>query len=304
MADWAHKKVDEILEEIDERLESEYIQTQKQVDKEFSDYMEQFEDEREQKRQELAKAAFAIWVTVRIMSGRKWANARDKIANTYVMGNQRAANVINGYTNGIFMLNRNFMAAVVDKVTGRRGTFGKFTTDNLKMLWGNNELWRKANIYVPKDQRWHKQKIKSAIRKGIENGESIPQIQKRLQKIGISDEVVAKRTARTAVTGAQNAGRMQTFREAEKAGIRMMKVWIATNDSRTRDTHRALDGDTIPVDEEFDNGLMYPGDTSTGDPAEYMNCRCTLGSEIEGTDDADIRDSFDESDFEVWVEDL
>ena len=304
-ADWAHRKADEVLDEIDERLAKEYAETQAQADKELEEYLDQFEDERKQKRQELATAAFAIWAFGKILSGRKWAKARDKIANIYVNGNQRSASVINGYTNGVFKQNYDFLSFVMGRKLGDVSRFNPFNMDRLKELWKERELWRKANIYVPKDQRWHKQKIKSAVQKGIKNGESIDKITKRLQNVGISDEVAARRTARTAVTGAQNAGRLQSCRDAIKKGINVEKIWMATNDNRVRPSHRALDGEHVPVEEEFSNGLMYPGDAN-GAPEEYMNCRCRMDSllvDIETGDEYDSADSyFDETDFDEWME--
>jgi uncharacterized protein with gpF-like domain len=56
---------------------------------------------------------------------------------------------------------------------------------------------------------------------------------------------------------------------------------MATLDSRTRDSHRLMDGETVGVNEEFSNGLMYPGDPS-GDPSEVYNCRCTVVSVVDG----------------------
>jgi len=38
-------------------------------------------------------------------------------------------------------------------------------------------------------------------------------------------------------------------------------------DSRERDSHIAMEGDTVPWDQLYSNGQMIPGDT------EY-NCRC------------------------------
>lgn len=304
-ADWAHRKADEVLDEIDERLAEEYAETQAKADKELKEYLNQFEDKRKQKRQELSNAAFAIWAFGKILSGNKWAKARDKITDVYVNGNKKAADVINKYTDGIFKQNYDFLSFVMGKKIKDTSKFNPFKLDELKKLWKERELWRKANIYVPKDQRWHKQKIKAAIQQGIKNGESIDQITKRLQNVGINDEVAARRTARTAVTGAQNAGRLQSCRDAIKKGINVEKIWMATNDNRTRPSHRDLDGEHVPVEQEFSNGLMYPGDAN-GDPSEYMNCRCRMDAllvDIETGDEYDSADSyFDETDFEDWME--
>ena len=53
------------------------------------------------------------------------------------------------------------------------------------------------------------------------------------------------------------------------------KVWVATKDKRTRDTHAALDGESMGIDQPFSNGLQYPGDPN-GPPEEVINCRCAM----------------------------
>ena len=91
----------------------------------------------------------------------------------------------------------------------------------------------------------------------------------------------AIRSARTIVTGAENKGRQDSYARAEADGIILQKEWIATNDSRTRHSHAALDGAMIDQDKKFGNGLMYPGDPS-GRPEETWNCRCTVAAVVKG----------------------
>lgn len=58
-------------------------------------------------------------------------------------------------------------------------------------------------------------------------------------------------------------------------GIEILKEWVATLDERTRDSHRDLDGERVPQDKPFSNGLMYPADRN-GEAGEVFNCRCTM----------------------------
>ena len=54
--------------------------------------------------------------------------------------------------------------------------------------------------------------------------------------------------------------------------------WLATSDSRTRPTHRAAEGQRVPVGQPFIVGgaeLRFPGDPS-GPPQEVIQCRCTM----------------------------
>ena len=65
---------------------------------------------------------------------------------------------------------------------------------------------------------------------------------------------------------------------AKATGLRLEKVWLATNDARTRDTHRQLDGQVVPVDADFIvNGkqMSKPGDPRGG-AREVVNCRCAV----------------------------
>ena len=84
----------------------------------------------------------------------------------------------------------------------------------------------------------------------------------------------AERIARTETTGAYNAGAYQAQIEAE-VGARM---WVATPDGATRETHLDMSGTCVGLDEAFrfpDGELLFPGDPS-GPAAETINCRCTV----------------------------
>ena len=58
------------------------------------------------------------------------------------------------------------------------------------------------------------------------------------------------------------------------------KTWLAIIDKVTRDTHREVNGKTIPIDQPFEVGeslLQFPRDESLGaGPEEIVNCRCSV----------------------------
>lgn len=105
---------------------------------------------------------------------------------------------------------------------------------------------------------------------------------KELDAGGMSFMDRMKRDARTAVTGLD--GMMATRAMAEQGFTR--KRWVTRHDNRVRDTHRAADGDTLPLSEAFIVGgypLQYPGDRN-GPAGETVNCRCVLvGTRWRGT---------------------
>lgn len=91
------------------------------------------------------------------------------------------------------------------------------------------------------------------------------------------------------VTGAKNAGRIDSYLRAQSMGIKMKQVWMATLDDRTHDSHAMMDGEKVDPGKKFSNGCRYPGDPE-GAPGEIYNCRCTLVAEVEGSDAYDPSD--------------
>lgn len=69
------------------------------------------------------------------------------------------------------------------------------------------------------------------------------------------------------------------FQDAILTG-KTQKTWVAIIDKVTRDSHRDVNGTTIPIDEPFQVGdslMMYPHDESMGaGPEEIVNCRCSM----------------------------
>lgn len=93
----------------------------------------------------------------------------------------------------------------------------------------------------------------------------------------------AETIARTESLRAVHEGTQQLYTQAidngDIAAENMVRTWHSGNSSRTRDSHRAMDGQKRGMDEPFESGngnaLMYPGDPSA--PAnDTVNCRCTV----------------------------
>jgi HK97 family phage portal protein len=124
-----------------------------------------------------------------------------------------------------------------------------------------------------------KNDIKDALKKGVEEGESIPDMAKRLGGVFEdykANKYKAERIARTEVISMNNAGALESMNQA---GMEK-KEWITAIDERTRDAHKKADGQAVKVDEPFEVGgeeLMFPGDRR-GSGENVINCRCTLGA--------------------------
>lgn len=86
------------------------------------------------------------------------------------------------------------------------------------------------------------------------------------------------RSITIAETETNNAANNDEYLEAKENGM-TQKTWVAFHDNKTRETHREVDGTTIPIDDMFQVGmaeLMYPCDETNGydNPEELVNCRC------------------------------
>jgi len=68
------------------------------------------------------------------------------------------------------------------------------------------------------------------------------------------------------------------LKEAVELG-KSRKTWRTVGDKAVRDTHKAVEGKTIPLDKPFIVGgyeMMVPRDPEVDAPEETVNCRCWL----------------------------
>ena len=221
--------------------------------------------------------------------------------------NQIATDYINGKLPDIYRVNyeqawRDLSAADYEVPTGIRWDIrneemmrdlanGEIVLPDVPPNSGALSLTKRL-INREKDTAWNARQINSSLLQGILQGESIKEMAKRLVPILNNNEQSAVRAARTMTTGAENQGRLDSYRELEKEGVVMEKVWIATPDGRVRDWHLSMDGQRVGVNDPFVDGngakLMRPADTSLGAPGNTIwNCRCSMRSEIMGFRRAD-----------------
>ena len=89
----------------------------------------------------------------------------------------------------------------------------------------------------------------------------------------VFDELDGSRGEQLAESETTTCGQRAQQDAAERSG-RRQKTW-RTSSGNPRDTHAALDGETVAVGEAFSNGALYPGDPSL-DESERIGCRCDM----------------------------
>ena len=280
----AHKLTDDVITALERRISAVYKQANEDATAKLNAYMEQFKRLDEQKLKQVAdgvlsQADYEKWRVGKIAIGENWKAIQNNLAQDYVNVDKIAANIINGDMANVYALNHNYAAYALESKTNMNLQFTLYDKSTVEgLLKENKNLLPQRKIDVPKDLRWNKQKIQSAVTQGILQGEPIDKIASRLQQVTDMNKSAAIRNARTATTGAENAGRQDTYDEAVSKGIKLKKEWLATLDSRTRDAHQQLDGQQVEEDKPFKSefgDIMYPGDPSA-DPANVYNCRCTM----------------------------
>ena len=232
---------------------------------------------------EMTRKDYQNWLQGSVFIGKLWKNKVNQAARLLTNANEQATKIINGLRFNVFSENYNHQSYEIEKSIRGGVSFTLFNTDAVEKLVKEKPKMLPAwKVDEKKDYLWNRQKVEDIITQGIIQGESIDKITARMMDgLCTQNENKMRMFARTAMTGAQNAGRLQNMKDAKRKGIKVKKRWIATLDERTRESHQALDGDTIDVEEKFANGLMYPGDPN-GAAKEVFNCRCKIIQIFEG----------------------
>ena len=319
--DYAHKKTEGMLDSLEKRLAHEYAQAERELTDELDDYMwrHSVKDRiwlNKVANGEITWERYQQWKIGQVCIGERWTEMRDTIAEDMHHTNEIAGSIVNGYLPEVYALNHNYatyeaeVGALVDTsyTLYDRQTVERMMRDNPDMLPPPGKRVSER-IRAGKDVRWNEQQLQSITTQAILQGEGIQQLAGRIQSTfgdsftiedirdiehktasQIAHELTKKnksaaiRNARTMMTGAQNAGRVDGYKRAKDMGIDLRQQWLATLDGRTRHEHRQLDGQIVDVGEPFKvDGyeIRFPGDP-TAEAHLVYNCRCTLIAAIKG----------------------
>lgn len=307
--DTGQKYTEIVLLDMEKELGTVYSQASKDVQKKLDNYLLKFEAKDIAKQElltkgEITEAEYKQWRTGQVMISKRWEEMEEVLSRDMTNANVIASSIINDHTPEAYAIGMNYGTFTVEKGSLLNTSFSLYDRNTVERLMRDDpDLLPKASINIPKDRRWNKQHINSAVLQGVLQGEDIRTVSKRLQSVTDMNRNSAIRNARTMMTSAENGGRMDSYRRAERMGIKVEKQWLATPDGRTRHSHAAQDGEHVPLDEEFANGLMFPGDMD-GDPREVYNCRCTMVALVEDAEGSELPLDIDleDMDYEDWLD--
>jgi len=287
MIDYGTRQTDLAVRRAEWRLSRVYRQAQRDIDEKLKDWQKRHEEREKRYRQQvkdgkITQADFDAWMRGQVFQDKQWQARKAEIDRILLNADREAQRIVNEGKIGCFADGANRTMYEVEQVTGIDTGFMPYDEDTVvRLIKSDPQILPKAAPGVVKDKAYtyYNKLMNSAITQGIVQGETIPQIAKRIVDVtGERSYSSAVRNARTAYTGAQNAGTLDSMRRAQNMGIRIKKKWLAILDSRTRDSHADLDGQEQEIDDPFISRLgkiMYPGDP-TAEPGDVYNCRCDM----------------------------
>ena len=301
------RKAMAMFEDLTARLQDLYTKVTVEAEEGLRAYFQQFAKDEEMWNQQLAAGQithrqYNALKREALLQGEQWMAVRDRAALELTHTDELAAAMINGETPAFYAEAYNYGAFMTELQSAAAGIdlapFTIYNEDAVRILMTENPtlLPPPLNIDIPKDLLWNQQHIQQAIAQGIVQGDSVDDVARRLQQVTTMDYNAAMRNARTASGAARSMGRDAAAKRAVENGIPMEKRWDATMDSRTRDSHLWMDGETVDIGEYFSNGLEYPSDPD-GPPEEVYNCRCGYLTFIKGIDH-----DKDKEEYQDWMQ--
>lgn len=303
MADYGSWVADKAIEQTAKKIRTVYRQAADELRKSMAEYTERFKKKQARLLKqldagEITKAAYESWMRGQVFIGERWKEKIDQTVRIMQNANAEAVLIVTKRKMNVFAENYNYAAYKLEKMARGGVSFNIYNDKAVaKLLKENPKLLPEWKIDKRKDYSWNRKKVENCITQGIIQGKPIGKITNDLVvNLCTTNDSKMQTFARTAMTGAQNAGRQAQMEDAEEMGIKVKKRWVATLDSRTRDTHQRLDGQEVDIDEPFkidDYEIDYPGDPN-GDPEMVYNCRCTMVQIYPGIERHSTRRAYDD----------
>ena len=326
MADRGHELTEEMIKDIEKELQKEYTRAAVEIKEKLDDYMRRFKARDEKWKQwvkegKKTKEEYEEWRIGQLAVGERWERMKDTIADDLMHTNEIAGRIAEGKMPEIFSTNANYSMYQVERDAQIDTGMTLYNRDAV-----NRILRDKPDLFLPPGRalskeieagtvkRWEREKIQSEMLQGIMQGDSIPNLARRIsEKASGREYKAAVRNARTMSTNAQNAGRYDAYNRLTRRGVDLTLEWAATLDNRTRHSHRMMHGQRRDVGEPFEvDGvkIMYPAQTGkfmavSSVPQEMLwNCRCTILAYVKGFEHDTIKESDKMGDmtFEEWLE--
>lgn len=232
MSDPAHDETEKLIKQMEKRINAIYRQAHKEIDAKCDDYFRRYHIKDKAKREEMKAGIikpeeYREWRKGQLIVGDRWLRLRNQLARDFHNANVLARSVTEGYMPEVYAINHNYGMYEAEIGTGIDLSYTLYSRESVENILRENPSLLPApgkelskRIAAGKDILWNSQQIQSVMIQGILQGESIPQLAKRLRTaVSDSNRKASIRNARTMATTAQNAGRLDAYKRAESKGV-------------------------------------------------------------------------------------
>ena len=184
MSDKGHELTDEMIDELEKRLEREYSRAYKEVARKTKAYFDKFksDDEAMKARVDAGEVTREYWLQWRynhMMTGKRWIEMRDTLAEDLKKIDSKARSIINEHTPEAYALNHNYATFQVEKdsmlntsyTLYNREAVENILKDDPKLLpYPRTESKTAKELRERADLIWNRQKLNNEITQGILQG--------------------------------------------------------------------------------------------------------------------------------------
>jgi len=229
-------------------------------DREFQAYLDRIE------QQLHVRLAAIISAAIRLLVTRNYAQGQDYIR-------QRGRPLLSLFYRRIYRDQFNAVTKQIEEKAGVPMTITRFMEEQLFWLDAHAADQINGIAQTVQDQ------VATIVSDMVRAGKGPDAIARELRKQ--APTLARARAAAIARTETHNAAMAAIEASMKSKSIEIAsKTWHAVGDAKTRPTHRAAHGQSVPFNEPFSVGgaqLMRPGDSSLGaGPEEIVNCRCSV----------------------------
>ena len=179
----------------------------------------------------------------------------------------------------------NRMGWIAEQATGINLRWYSLPKDYIKRAIQNPVSGLTLNEVLEKNRQEILWSIRQEVTQGLIRGESYFDTAKRLKEALEGNYTKAQRIVWTESHRCKEEAQLEAMQKMQEKGVEAKRMWVATLDSKTRDTHRALDGQIEDKDGYFHiRGLKTKAPGMFGIASEDINCRCTTIFVFEGSE--------------------
>lgn len=300
----AHAETDRLLAELEKEIEAYYAKVGKKLDaiqaQALRTYYRQLADKKDQlKNGEITSDEFKDWCH-REASSATVKSVAKKLTDETVKADSAVVEIINAAMVGIYVLNRlesekqthkqaedikrkNNVSITVRRIATREEIIAEYK--RRAQTRNQDKLLFQAALNHAKDTKWTQKHFEAAIYHGVRAGYTENRMERTIRDMMGENCRSCIRYARTYTTANEGLACYENGMQMDADGWEVTKEWQSLHDRRVRDSHKKQNNETIDIKERFTNGLLYPGDRSTNDPGEFINCRCRIQIKAVGVKD-------------------